>query len=336
MRWSTFGRTAVLEVPVVAKKSSRLKRIVLIIVIVISAIASLLYMQQKRKPKEIVLSGTLEARTVNVGSLVGGRVTRVRVDEGVPVVPGQVLVTLETETIDHQIAEQKAAIETARAVYNKALAGPRQDEIDKAAAIAVNAERERQRMEALYRDGIVARQVYDDAATRAKTAKEDLDLLRKGTRPEDIEGARAQLEQQQAALAVLLKQRAETEVRSTVAGVVQSFRLRPGDLVAPNQTVAEILEVDQLWVRVYLPETLLGLIHVGQKVKVSVDTYPNEWLPGHIASIASQGEYTPRNVQTRAQRAEQVFGVKVLVDPNPKLHAGMAAVVDLGVKGRMQ
>jgi membrane fusion protein YbhG len=318
----------------VAAKSSPLKRIVPIVIIAIAAIALLLYMRQKRQPKQLVLAGTLEARTVNVGSLVGGRVSRVFVDEGSHVVPGQVLVTLETETLDRQIAEQQSAIEAARAGYQKALAGPRQDEIDKAAAIAGNAERERRRQEALYRDGIVARQVYDDAATKAKTANEDLDLLKKGTRKEDIEAARAQFEQQQRQLAVLQKQHAETEVKSTVSGVIQSFGLRPGDLVAPNQSVGEILEADQLWVRIYVPETMLGLVHVNQAVRVSVDTYPNQWFNGHIASINSQGEYTPRNVQTRAQRAEQVFGVKVLVDPNPKLHAGMAAEVDLGVKAK--
>lgn len=319
----------------VAKKPSRLKRLLALLIIVIGVVALLLYMQQSRKPRELVLSGTLEARTVNVGSLVGGRVVRVHVDEGSHVVPGQLLVTLETDTIDRQIAQQKAAIEAAQAAYEKALAGPRQDEIEKAAAIAANDERERQRIAALSRDGIVAKQVYDDAATKAKTSAKDLELLRKGTRREDIEAARAQLEQQKAQLAVLLKQRAETNVVSPTAAIVQSFGLRPGDLVAPNQTIAEILEADQLWVRVYVPETLLGLVHPNQKVRVRVDTFPDEWFPGQIATIASQGEYTPRNIQTRAQRAEQVFGVKVLVDPNPKLKAGMAAEVDLGVKGRM-
>ncbi|HEX9163570.1 MAG TPA: efflux RND transporter periplasmic adaptor subunit [Thermoanaerobaculia bacterium] len=258
------------------------------------------------------------------------------IDEGSHVVPGQVLVTLETETLDRQIAQQQAAIETARAGFAKALAGPREDEIDKAAAVAANDERERRRMQALYRDGIVARQVYDDAATRARASSEDLDLLRKGTRKEDIDAARAQLEQQQRQLAVLQKQHAETDVKSTGAGVVQSFVLRPGDIVAPDQTVAEIIEEDQLWVRVYVPETLLGLLHVNQPVRVSVDTYPNDWFQGHIATIAVQGEYTPRNVQTRAQRAEQVFAVKVIVDPNPKLHAGMAAEVDTGVEAKAE
>jgi multidrug resistance efflux pump len=247
---------------------------------------------------------------------------------------GQLLVTLETETIDRQLSEQRAAIAAAQAALAKALAGPRPEEIAKAAAIASNDEIERRRQQSLYRYGIVAKELAEEAATKAKTSAEDLRILQKGTRKEDIDAARADVEAQQRKLETLMKQRAETNVASTVNGVVQSFGLRVGDIVAPNQTVAEILEASQLWVRVYVPETELGLIAVGQPVSVHIDTYPNETFAGHIASVSSQGEYTPRNVQTRAQRAEQVFGVKVLVDPNPKLKAGMAASVDLGVKGR--
>ena len=161
-------------------------------------------------------------------------------------------------------------------------------------------------------------------------------MLQLGTRKEDIEAARAEVEQQQRRLGTFMKQRAETDVKSSVTGVVQSFGLRPGDLVAPDQSVAEILEANQLWVRVFVPETLLGLVHVNMPAKVKVDTFPNEIFPGRISNISSQGEYTPRNVQTRAQRAEQLFGIKVLVDPNPKLKAGMAATVDLGVKGKFE
>ncbi|HYS53774.1 MAG TPA: efflux RND transporter periplasmic adaptor subunit [Thermoanaerobaculia bacterium] len=291
-------------------------------------------MKSRREPKELTASGTLEARTVKVGSLVGGRVTRVLVDEGSRVEAGQVLVTLETETIDRQIAEQQAAIEAARSQYQKALAGPRPQEIAKAEAIATNDEIDRRRFERLYHAGIVAKEQLDDATTKAKTSAEDLRILKLGTRKEDIEAARAEVEQQQKRLDMLLKQRAETVVKSSVAGVVQSMGLRPGDLVAPNQPVAEILEASQLWVRVFIPETELGLIRVDQPVKVHVDTFSNVTFAGHIASVSSQGEYTPRNVQTRAQRAEQVFGVKVLVNPDSRLKAGMAADVDFGVKGR--
>lgn len=319
-----------------AKPRNRLARVVLLIAIVGAIAATLLYMRARRAPKELTASGTLEARTVNVGSLVGGRVTRVLVDEGWHVAAGQTIVTLETETIDRQIAEQKAAIEAARAAYQKALAGPRPEEIAKAQAVATNDEVERRRLERLFHAGIVAKEQLDDATAKARASAEDLRMLQRGTRKEDIEAARAEVEQQQKRLDTLLKQHAETVVTSSVAGVVQSMGLRPGDLVAPNQPVAEILESSQLWVRVYVPETELGLVRVNQRVRVQVDTFPNQWFPGHVAAVSSQGEYTPRNVQTRAQRAEQVFGVKVLVDPNSRLKAGMAADVDFGVKGRAE
>jgi multidrug resistance efflux pump len=319
---------------VAAGKRSWFRIALLVTVIAAAAAASLFYFLRSRRPQEIILSGTLEARTVNVGSLVGGRVTRTLIDEGVQVTAGQLLVTLETETIDRQLSEQRAAIAAANAVLAKAIAGPRPEEIAKAAALASNDEVDRRRLERLFHAGIVAKEMLDDATTKAKTSADDLRIAQKGTRKEDIDAARAEVEAQQRKLETLMKQRSETNVVSTVSGVVQSFGLRPGDIVAPEQTVAEILESSQLWVRVYVPETELGLVAIGQRVRVLIDTFPNEAFSGHVASVSSQGEYTPRNVQTRAQRAEQVFAVKVLVDPNPKLKAGMAASMDLGVKGR--
>src|SRR6202035_442393 len=108
------------------------------------------------------------------------------------------------------------------------------------------------------------KQQLDDATATAKSSAEDLRLLQLGTRKEDIDAARAQVEEQKRQLDSLMKQHAETTVRSSVTGVVQSMGLRPGDLVAPNQPVAELLESSQLWVRVYVPETQLGLVHVNQ------------------------------------------------------------------------
>ncbi|HJQ39348.1 MAG TPA: efflux RND transporter periplasmic adaptor subunit [Thermoanaerobaculia bacterium] len=262
--------------------------------------------------------------------------TRVHVDEGSPVAAGQTLVTLETETLDRQIAEQQAAIATARANLAKAVNGPRDEEIRKAQAIASNDDRERARLASLYSAGIVSKEMLDQAATKAKTSSEDLRVLREGTRKEDIAAARAQAEQQERRLSTLMKQRDETVVRSTVNGTVQSFGLRPGDIVAPNQSVAEILEPNELWVRVYVPETLLGFVRVNMPVRVKVDTFANASFFARVATVSSAGEYTPRNVQTRAQRAEQVFGVKVVLDPDPRLKAGMAAEVDLGVKAPPQ
>src|SRR5260221_13464342 len=124
MRSSTCGprEPSSLEV-LVARTATVVRRVLIVLLLLSAAVATLLWARQARRPREIVLSGTLEARTVNVGSLVGGRVVRVLTDEGQPVQAGQLIVQLETDTLDRQIAEQAAAIDAAKAQLAKAIAG---------------------------------------------------------------------------------------------------------------------------------------------------------------------------------------------------------------------
>src|SRR3954452_10623409 len=118
--------------------SSRVRIVVIPAIIVIAAIAAFFYIPYSRRPQEVVLSGTLEARTVNVGSLVGGRVTKTLIDEGMHVQTGQMLLPLETETIYRQSSAQPAVISAALPALAKAVSAPRPEEISKAMAISVN------------------------------------------------------------------------------------------------------------------------------------------------------------------------------------------------------
>ena len=308
---------------------NRRRWIALVIVILAAAGVALWFFGSRRREKSLVLSGAIEARDVEVGSLVGGRVAKVLVEEGSRVSAGQPIVQLETDLVDLQIQQQKARVEEMRANLVKTLRGPRVEEIAKARAEATNAERERVRQKALLAEGIVPQQTYDAAATQAKTAAETLRELERGNRPEDIAAAKASLEREERQLAYLGRQRAESVVAAPAAGVIESLDLRPGDIVAPNQPVAKMLEPSQLWVRVYVPEPQLGRVRVGQKAAVKVDTYLDREFPGRIVEIRTQAEYTPRNVQTLDQRMDQVFGIKVAIDPAPELKPGMAATVRL-------
>ncbi|HKD19841.1 MAG TPA: HlyD family efflux transporter periplasmic adaptor subunit, partial [Thermoanaerobaculia bacterium] len=282
-----------------------------------------------RGPKPLVLSGSIEARDVEVGSLMGGRIHRVLVEEGSQVKANQPLVEFETDLIDLQIAQQQSKVAQSRAALAKAVRGPRIEEIASARATAQNAERERNRQKALLEAGIAGREAYDTAATAAETAAQTLRQLEVGTRPEDIDAAKAALEADEKLLGYLQRQRQETIVVAPADGVIESMDLRPGDLVAANQPVAKMLEPSQLWVRVYVPEPELGRVHLNQKAALTVDTYPKKEFPGHVVEIRTQAEYTPRNVQTLDQRMDQVFGVKVAIDPSPELKPGMAATVRL-------
>jgi HlyD family secretion protein len=302
--------------------------IILVLVLLLAGGAYALFASRPfHREKPLVLSGTIEARDIQVGSLVGGRVHAVRVDEGAAVKRGQPLVEFETDFLDRQFSTQQSRAAAASADLDKAVRGPRVEDIARARADWENAERESKRLQALLSQGLMPQQQYDAATTAARIALENLQERERGNRPEDIASARAALAAEQGQLAYLERQREDLIVRAPADGVLQTIDLRPGDLVGAGQPVATILESDQIWVRVYVPEPKLGLVHNGQAAHIAVDTFPGREFPGKVVEIRQKGEYTPRNIQTLDQRMDQVFGVKVLIDPNPTLKPGMAATV---------
>src|SRR5205085_6117249 len=122
----------------------------------------------------------------------------------------------------------------------------------------------------------------------------------------------------------------ERQVVAPSAALVEVLDVRPGDLIAPNTPVATLLEKDQIYVRIYIPETEFGRVNVGQKAEVRVDSFPNTVFDGEVEQINQQAEFLPRNVQTLAERVHQVFGVKIRInDPTGHVRPGMAADVKL-------
>jgi multidrug resistance efflux pump len=272
----------------------------------------------------------VEARDAQVGSLVGGRVARVLVDEGASVRRGATLVVLESDLLDRQIEEEQGNVAAQKANLEKMVHGSRSEEILRAEVEWKTAERNRQRTAALLKEGLASPQQSEADAAQAHMLEQTYRELERGNRPEDVAQAQAQLAAEQGKLAYLLRQREELTVRSPADGIVQTMDLRPGDLVAANQGIVTILEPSEIWVRVYVPEPGLGRVHVGDATQVFVDTFPGRAFPGRVVEIRQQAEYTPRNVQTLDQRADQVFGVKVEIDPSPDLKPGMAATVRIG------
>ena len=269
-----------------------------------------------------------------------------------------------------EIEQAEAAAKAAEAAFEEARNGPRKQEIaqaeaDHAAAEAdaVNAETSFRRMEKLAASDTISRQDFDNsrnkrdsAAQRAESARQRLALLqagtrredlqssearygqaraaavlaRKGSRKEDVDAARSQLAAALARLDQLDVSLKEAEVTAPADGVIEVLSVRPGDLVSPGRVVVTMLENSQLWVKVYVPETDLARVHVGQAATVHVDGLPDHSFAGHVGQVASQAEFLPRNVQTPDDRQHQVFGVKVYVGNSADvLKSGMSATVRL-------
>ncbi len=276
-----------------------------------------------------VYSGTIEARDARVGSLVGGRVVEVLAEEGDSVEAGDVLIRLDDDLLASQVKEQEARVAQARANFDRVVRGPRREQIERARIEWDRAEKERKRQESLLAQSVTSDEAYDAAAAAAESAKQTYDELKAGSRSEDERQARGFLDEAENRLAYLNRQLAETVVRAPARGLVQTMDLRPGDIVLPNQGVIAILEPGELWVRVFVPETHLGRVRVGQPATVSIDTFPERGFRARVVSVSARAEYTPRNVQTVEQREDQVFAVKLEIEAAPELKAGMTATVRL-------
>ncbi|HEX4544877.1 MAG TPA: efflux RND transporter periplasmic adaptor subunit [Candidatus Acidoferrum sp.] len=262
-----------------------------------------------------------------------------------------------------EIAEARAAAAQARADYELKKNGYRQEDIagaqadlDRGKADEIRAHLDFDRYDALAKKDLVSRQQHDSAEANWKmalaqveSAQHKLDELQRGYRPEEIASAEARYRQTQATLEKLVRGNRredvelakaaysfdearfrERQVTAPSSATVEVLDVRPGDIIAPNTPVATLLEKDQIYVRIYIPETQYGRVKLGQGAEVRVDSFPNQVFEGVVEQINQQAEFLPRNVQTREERVHQVFGIKIRInDPAGRVMAGMAADVKL-------
>ncbi|MFO0890922.1 MAG: efflux RND transporter periplasmic adaptor subunit [Isosphaeraceae bacterium] len=168
-----------------------------------------------------------------------------------------------------------------------------------------------------------------EAQALMKQAEANHELLKVGL-VEERRMLRAKMEQKLAEIEEVQAQLREADIRAPSRAIVDVLPVRKGDVLAPNQAVARILKTDDLWVKVFVPETDLGRIRLDERVQVTVDSHPGRRFGGKIYHIGSQSEFTPRNIQSVEERRHQVFGVKVRVDDPAAegvLKSGMAATV---------
>src|SRR5262249_25604679 len=138
----------------------------------------------------------------------------------------------------------------------------------------------------------------DEAAAEFKRTRANARMLHNGSRTEDIAEAEADLAEARGKLHEVEANLREAVVRAPEQALIEVLSVRNGDVVAPNQVVVRVLRADDLWVKVYVPETNLGRVDLGRQVEVRVDGYRGKRFAGTVEQIASESEFTPRNVQS--------------------------------------
>jgi len=250
------------------------------------------------------VSGTIEVDEVHVGPRSGGRVEKIFAWEGDKLRAGQPIVELDASELRARRDLAAAQIDTA--IHD---------------ADAQQAQLEFLRDDARRQQDLLKRKVVSpsDAERADSSAK---------AQEKNVAAAKMRIAQARAQLADIDAQLAEMQVVAPSDSILEVLSVKVGDVLPGNREVATLLLPQHLWVRVYVPEPWLGLIKVGDHVRVRVDAFPGKDFDGVVEQINRQAEFTPRNVQTVADRIKQVFGVKIrLPSDEEKLRAGMAADV---------
>ncbi|MFT7642932.1 MAG: HlyD family secretion protein [Pirellulaceae bacterium] len=374
-----------------------IRRLIPVFVVVALLAGLIIFSQTRSEPNRV--SGFIEADEIRLGSRVGGRVAKVHVEEGQEVVAGEMLLELEPFDLLEREKEAERTLAAREATYQRFLkglraeevaqakarrdqlkakldlleAGPREQEVNAAAARLRSSEAELKLADQLYKRDLElsqsntiteqelerTRQAYDSAVALLTVRKNELELLRLGTREEEIRAARAALEEAdqawqlagngyrqeeidqakaardatQAALDAIRRQKEELIIKSPLAGIVDSLDLQPGDMVPLGAPVVSIVDHRHLWVRAFVPQNRIGL-KIGQKLRVGVDSLPDQSFVGKVTYIARQAEFTPSNVQTPTERGKQVYRIKVVLEElNEHMRPGMTADVWLDAVG---
>jgi len=277
--------------------------------------------------RTVEVTGTIEALQVDVSARITARIVERTVREGEPVERGQRLVRLADEEPAADVRRAEAALGAAQAQLADLEAGARREEIEQARAALRSAtvarewaERELGRVRQLFAKELLAFQevdrasnAFDAAQANEASAREKVALLEAGPRPDAVAAARSQVAEARAALALARARLVETRLDSPLTGIVLRKSLEVGETATPGVPILTLMDPDDLWLRAYVSETDLGRVRLGQGATLTVDAYPSRTFSGVVSEIASEAEFTPKNVQTKKERVNLVYRMKIAV-----------------------
>jgi HlyD family secretion protein len=277
----------------------------------------------------------------------GGRVAEVSAREGDAVAAGRVLARLDQAELTARRAAALGQMEAARALLAELQHGARPQELRQSESAVTAAQQKMQESESvlartrrLYEGGAVSREALDQAVTAhtvARTqyqqARDQLSIVNTGPRAERIDAQRAVVRSAEAAVAQAEAALDHAAIRAPFAGIVTVRHREPGESVSPGAPVLTILNTNDRWVRIYVREDQVGRVTVGQRASITSDSHPGATFNGRVTFIASEAEFTPRNVQTAEERVKLVYAVKVAIvdDAELQLKPGVPADVVIGV-----
>ncbi|HAJ11598.1 MAG: efflux RND transporter periplasmic adaptor subunit [Hydrogenophaga sp.] len=315
--------------------SARLKPVLALLLIVL--IAALVWRQAPWRQDAIADAfvsgnGRIEGTEIAVASRLPGRLQEVLVGEGDFVKAGQVLARLQMDSLEAQRAEALARLQQARQALGSARAQVAQAQSNHQAAQAAVVQRETDldsarrrlpRVEKLAADGFYADQTLDDERARVRSLAALLSAAQAQARAAEagigaaeaqVAAAQANLDALQATLQRIDVELADSELKAPRDGRVQFLVAHPGEIVAGGGRVLNLVDLGDVYMTFFLPETVAGRVALGSEVRIVLDAAPQVAIPARVSFVASTAQFTPKTVETASERQKLMFRVRAQVD----------------------
>lgn len=286
----------------------------------------------------IETSSSIEAINIEIRSKVTGDLIKTFVKEGQLVHKGDTLFELDTKDLLIQYNQALANYQSAEAKYRTILQGVREEDkaqlreiVRQAQVNFENAKKDYERIKNLYETQSISQKTFDDAElrmrvaeTQLKSAQENLQKAQRGPLKSEIEAVKAQMDAAKYQVDLLKKKIDDSRIIATANGYISLINFEEGELVPAGALITKLINIDEVFLKIYIPEVQLGKIQYGQEAEVRVDAFPNETFSGKIAFISSEAEFTPKNIQTKDERVKLVYAVKIKIDnKDHRLKEGM-------------
>jgi HlyD family secretion protein len=258
------------------------------------------------------VAGTVEIREVRLSPLAAGRLARLLKDEGDSVRTGDTVAVLEQPGLSSLIEQRRALADAA---------ATRTADIRAAMADSARAANDLARARILRQQGIASPQELDRLESAAATTTARRSSVRASVRESQAARAGAEVTESIRDQLVLL---------SPADGIVLTRYAERGEVIAAGVPVVSVGLVREPWIRAYVGERFVARVKTGQDVRIRVDGYPDTAFAGHVSEIAPRAEFTPRAALTERERADLVFGIKIITDGGGgRLKAGMPVQVEI-------
>lgn len=289
-------------------------------------------------------SGTVETTKVLISSERAGKIKNINFEEGSNVKTGDTLMVIDHELLLIKLKQTKAAEKMAYANLQLFKKGARTEDKKSASKQLTQAElnyesakKNYERFKNLFEEKVITLKQYEDAETNYKlceakliSAKANYEKIKNLIRPEELLKAEANFEQTQARTLEVKKNIKDSFILSPMNGTIVKQYSEVGETVNRMSSLLKISDLSKVEIVIYVSETDLGKIKIGQQAEIKTDTFPDKIYNGAVKYISPEAEFTPKNVQTKDERVKLVFAIKIIAENNEReLKSGMPVDVKL-------